>query len=230
LSRWLLAIVAVLSALAPAAAKADDNAIVFSGAQFDFSNYVFAGVTVALPGSSIGSGFALRGYVDSGGYDYISQDLGPIKATFSGEELDVVYQITHKGFWSNIGLGLNASNTGLEPYDPKNLLRGEQVEPRVSLDGGDVGGPWRADWDGYYGTRLQDYQAMLGVTHALTAKWRLGAEVYGSGNPNYRLRQAGPYAGLSFDDRSELQVSSGGAWESGYTPRIYVSASYFRRF
>jgi hypothetical protein len=231
LSRAIVAAVIGLFTLAgPAPARADDTVQLFAGAQADFSNYVYAGATVALPGQNIDNGFAVRGYLDSGGYDYMRHALGVVNATFSGGELDAVYGLTYKHFWSNVGAGINSTYTGLAPYDVKNELRGGQVEFRVSLNGGGVGGPWRADWGGYYGTRLEDYDAMVGVTHRLTSKWRLGAQVAGTGNPNYNLRQAGPYAAVAFDQRSELQFSTGGAWESGFTPRLYVNANFFRRF
>lgn len=222
--------IALLVLAVPVAASADDTVQVFAGAQFDFSNYVFAGATVALPGQSVDNGFSLRGFVDSGGYNYMRSRLGVVNATFSGGEFDAVYALTRSHFWNELGVGANYTYTGLAPYDVKNDLRGAQTELHASLDGGAAGGPWRADWNGYYGTRLEDYAAMVGVTHAITSKWRLGIEGAGTGNPNYHLRQAGPYAGVSFDRRSELQFSAGEAWETGFTPRAYVGAIFFRRF
>jgi hypothetical protein len=207
-----------------------DNVEVFAGAQADFANYVFAGASVALPGQSIGDGFAFRGYIDAGGYDYVRRDIGLVRANFTGEELDAVYGLTHKHFWSDVGVGINATYTGLSPYDPKNYLAGHQTELRLSLDGGSAGGPWRADWLGYYGTRLYDYDASIDVTHAISPNWRLGVEFAGEGNPSYHLNQIGPFAGLSFGPRSELQLSTGEAWESGLTPRAYGAATFFRRF
>jgi hypothetical protein len=222
--RCLLAAIVFGAALIPLAAAADDNAQIFAGGQLDFANYVFVGATVALPGSSIGNGLALRGYVDTGGYDYVSGDVGAVKANFGGGELDGVYQLTRKNFWSNFGAGVNDTYTGLTPYDPGNRLRGDQLEARISWDGGDVTGPWRVDWLAFYGLRLADYEAMLGGTHALSPAWRLGLQVYGEGNPSYRLYQAGPYAGLTFAKSSEIQFSAGRAWEPGFTPRTYVKA------
>jgi hypothetical protein len=213
----------------PIAASAD-NVEVFAGAQADFANYVFAGASVALPGQSIGNGVAFRGYFDTGGYDYIRHDIGLVRANFSGEELDAVYGLTVKNFWSEFGVGVNATYTGLTPYDPRNLLAGHQTELRLSLDGGTAGGPWRADWLGYYGTRLDDYDASIDVTHTVSSSWRLGIAAAGEGNPSYHLHQVGPFAGLSFGPRSELQLSAGEAWESGLTPRAYGSAAFFRRF
>jgi hypothetical protein len=225
-----LTVVWFVVAVTPGPARADDSRVaVFAGGQFDFSNYVFGGVTVALPGSTIGNGVAVRGLVDAGGYDYLSGDLGTVKANFGGGEIDGVYQITHRNFWGDAALGVNDTYTGLSPYDPNNRLGGQQVELRVSLDGGNLSGPWRLDWFGYYGLRLSDYEAMVGGTHALSSIWRLGLQAYSEGNPTYSLYQVGPYAGLTFGHREELQLSAGEAWESGLTPRVYVKASLYQR-
>lgn len=214
---------------APCAALADDNVAIFAGGQIDFSNYVFAGANIALPGSTIGSGMAVRALVDTGGYDYVS-GLQTIKANFGGGELDFVYQLTNKNFWSDFGAGVNDTYTEFTPNDPTNPLRGDQVEPRLNVDGGALSGPWRADWFGYYGTRLQDYEAMLGGTHSVSSIWRVGLEGYGEGNPSYRLGEVGPYAGLGFGKNSEFQLSTGEAWESGFPhPRLYVRAMIYQR-
>jgi Cellulose biosynthesis protein BcsS len=228
-ARCLAASFSVALLVAPVAARADGNAQIFAGGQFDFANYAFMGVTVALPGSTIGSGFALRGVIDAGGYRYVSGNVGSVAANFGGGELDAVYQLTHKNFWNNFALGINDTYTGLTPYDPNNRLKGEQVELRAGVDGGTVTGPWRADWFGYYGPRLGDYEARLDGTHSISQVWRLGAEVYSEGNPSYRLYQVGPIAGLTFAKDSELQFSVGEAWESGLTPRPYVRALISQR-
>lgn len=225
----LAAAVAFFMLVDPIAARADNNVEFFAGGQFDFSNYVFVGATVPLRQPSAGSGFAVRGLVDTGGYNYVNSQLGTIKANFGGGELDAVYQLTRKNTWSDFAVGVNDTYTGLAPYDTSNRLRGEQVELRVSIDGGDIGGPWRVDWFGYYGPRLQDYEALIGGTHSLSPIWRLGAQVYSEGNPSYRLYQIGPYAGLSYAKDSELQFSAGEAWESGFRPRVYVKALLYAR-
>jgi len=214
----------------PLTVLADDNVELFGGGQGDYSNYVFVGATVALPGSRIGNGFAVRALVDTGGYNYINSGLGQIKANFSGAELDGVYQFSGKTFWSDLALGANYTYTNLSPADPSNRRNGRQVEFKVSLDGGDVAGPWRADWTGYYGTRLYDYAARLGFTHTISPKWRLGAEGYTEGDPTYHLNQVGPYAAVQFSERSELQFSAGYSWESGFNSRNYARASFYQRF
>lgn len=210
---------------APLASLADDVEL-FGGGQLDFSNYVFIGATVPVSTKN-GNGLAVRGLVDTGGYDYVSNNLGTVSANFGGGELDVLYKVSRTNFWSDLGAGVNDTYTGLTPEDQSNPLRGQQVELRLSTDGGTASGPWRADWYGYYGARLQDYAAMVGLTHSLSTIWRLGGEVYSEGNPTYSLYQVGPYAGLAFTKNSELQFSAGEAWESGLTPRAYVRATFY---
>jgi hypothetical protein len=213
----------------PATAFADDNVELFAGGQLDFANYVFIGATAAVPGSTLGNGFAVRGLVNAGGYDYISSDLGTVKANFGGGELDAVYQITHKNLFADFTLGVNDTYTNLVPYDTSNRLRGDQVELRLGTDGSNISGPWRLDWYGYYGPKLEDYAAFIGGTHELSAAWRLGIEGYSEGNPSYSLYQVGPYAGFAFDKTSELDFSVGEAWQSGFSPRVYTRALYTRR-
>lgn len=211
------------------AARADSNVTVFGGGQFDFSNYVFFGATVPVAQPSSGNGFAVRGLVDTGGYDYVSDPLGTVKANFGGGELDAVFQLTAANTWNDFALGVNDTYTGLTPYDPSNKLAGEQAELRMSVDGGHVSGPWRVDWFGYYGPRLGDYEALIGGTHSLSSLWRMGVQAYSEGNPSYRLYQIGPYAGFAYAKDAELQFSAGEAWESGFTPRVYVKALFNAR-
>ncbi len=215
----------------PALAAADDNVQAFLGGQADYSAYVYTGATVALPGSAIGKGFGLRGFVVAGGYNYLSGKLGTVRAGFTSQELDAVYMVSRRNFWSDFGVGVNNTNTYLNPYDPNNTLRGDQVEMKVLTDGGTAGGPWRVDWNGYYGTRVHDYLWQLAGTHSVSSKWRLGVDLYGEGNPTYDLHEVGPYAGLALDgEKGELTFSAGQAWQSGFSPRAYVRALVYQRF
>lgn len=215
--------------LRPASA-ADDNAAVFAGGQLDFSNYVFAGVTLALPGSTISNGVAVRVLGDVGGYSYVNSHLGTVNANFGGGEFDGIYAFTHKDVWADFGAGVNYTSTNLTPNDPGNKLDGDQTELRLLTDGGTSGSQWRVDWDGYYGTRLQDYQAFVGLTHSLSQYVHLGVEGYGEGNPSYSLEQVGPLAIFGTGPRGELRLSSGVAWESGFaSPRVFLKALYYQR-
>ncbi len=224
------AILAALSIFVPAAARADDSHIaVFAGGQLDFANYVFAGVTFALPGATIGKGFAVRALATAGGYNYDGGDLGVVSAKFGGAEIDAVYQIMHQHSWADVSLGANSTYTGLTPDDPNNRLRGTQVEGRIGLEGGSVSGPLRIDWGGYYGLRLSDYEALIGATHQLSPTWRLGAQIYSEGNPSYSLYQVGPYAGVTIAKNSELEFSTGLAMQSGFRGRAYFKALIYQR-
>lgn len=213
----------------PQAARATDTVELFGGGQGDYSNYVFVGATVALSKQGIGNGFAVRASGDVGGYNYDSSDLGVVRANFAGYNLDAVYQFTGKNYWNDVWAGEAFSNTTLTPEDPTNVLRGPQYEIQVGLDGGAVGGPYRTDWLGYYGTRLHDYAGRLSLTHALSPEWRLGVEGYVEGNPYYHLSQVGPYAGIQFNPKGELDLSTGWSWESGFNSRAYVRASFSQR-
>ncbi|MBV9232959.1 MAG: cellulose biosynthesis protein BcsS [Candidatus Eremiobacteraeota bacterium] len=210
-------------------ARADDHVGVFAGGQTDFSNFVFIGATASL-GPSLGNGVAVRGILDTGGYDYINSKLGAVKANFGGGELDLLYQFTHNNFWSDVGVGGNDTYTHLSPDDTANRRRGQQAEVRLSLDGGNISGPWRVDWNGFYGVRLDDYSGRLALTHALSSQWRLGAEFYAEGDPTYSLYQVGPSAGVRIGNKSEIQFSTGASWESGFTPRAYFKALIYQSF
>lgn len=228
---FLIVLTLGLLATATRSIASADDVEAFFGAQTDYSSYVYAGATVALPGATIGKGFGLRGLAVTGGYDYLSGSLGTVHAGFTGGELDAVYMVSHSNFWNDFGVGVNNTNTYLNPYDPSNPLRGGQVEMRVLTDGGTDTGPWRVDWNGYYGTRLHDYLWQLGGTHSLSSKWRLGVDLYGEGNPTYDLHEVGPYAGLALGgDKGELTFSAGQAWQSGFSPRAYVRALVYQRF
>lgn len=221
-------VIFVLGGLCPAAA--DDHLEFFAGGQLDYSNFVFMGATVAVPGATIGHGFAVRGLVSTGGYSYSNTTLGIVKANFGGGELDGVYQLTHGTFWGNFGVGVNDTYTGLTPDDLGNRRRGNQAELRLSLNGGNISGPWRIDYDGFYGTRLNDYAARLGLTHSLSSQWRLGAEFYAEGDPTYNLYAVGPYAGVMIGPRNEITFSGGESWESGFAARPYARALISQTF
>lgn len=224
-----LVLAAALALAAPIAARADSTVELFGGGQGDYSNFLYLGATAALPGAAIGRGFAVRGIVNTGGYNYPSDVLGPVKAHFTGGELDALYQISSPTLWTDFGAGVSYANTTLTPFDPTNRRAGSQAELRLDLDGGSSTGPWRTDWFGYYGTRLYDYAARLGLTHAISPNARLGAEAYTEGDPTYHLNQVGPYVGIALSPQSELQVSGGFSWESGFDPRNYVRASFYQK-
>ena len=150
--------------------------------------------------------------------------LGTVRAGFTSQELDAVYMVSHRNFWSDFGVGVNNTNTYLNPYDPNNTLRGDQVEMKVLTDGGTAGGPWRVDWNGYYGTRCTTICGLAGTHRSLRSG---GWERYSTaretpptilrGGP---VRRSEPLDG----EKGELTFSVGQAWQSGFSPRAYVRA------
>ena len=71
---------------------------------------------------------------------------------------------------------------------------------RLSLDGGTDGGPWRVDWNGYYGTRLYDYignrRHARGLSEVATGRRYAAKEI-----PPMIFNRVGPFAGLSLGRR-----------------------------
>lgn len=214
----------------PDPARAAQNTVtVYAGGQFGFSNYGYLGGTFALPGSSIGNGFAIRTVGFTGGYDYLHSST-LVHAYFSGAEVDALYQFSSKDFWNEFSAGARYADTSLSPYDPTNRRRGSQVEFAAGVDGGTVSGPWRVDWYGSYGTFLEDYAARLSLTHTLAPGVRFGAEGYAEGDPTYDLRQVGPYLGIGLGANAELQFSGGFSWQTGRGSRPYLRASVYSTF
>jgi hypothetical protein len=226
-----LTCVAVADTPAPAATPDPGRVAISAGWQTDYTNSFFVGSTFALPGAVLGSGPAIRAAVFTGGYSY---DTGTpstrIDATFVGGEIDAMYQYSRPNLWANFSVGVRDINTTLTPFDPTNRRHGVVVEPAAILDGVKIGGPWRADWFASYGTRLQDYEARLGFTHALSGNTRAGVETSFDGDPTYNVYRVGPLVGVNLDPRSELQLSAGYCDQSGRNGGAYVRAGFYHRF
>jgi hypothetical protein len=209
----------IASAL-PLSCRADEKVNVFAGAQGDYAAFGFVGGTVALPGSDLGKGFAVRGAFFTGGYNYESGST-PIKASFTGEEGDLLYQVSSKTSWINFGAGARNANTSLTPTDFGNRRRGNVTEFVGSIDGGAIQGPWRQDFYASYGTFLTDYNARLSVTYAIGSGARFGVEGGVEGDPTYSIRRIGPYIGIRLERSSEMQLSGGISNESGQPSVAY---------
>jgi hypothetical protein len=224
----IVSLVVTLLLLQPAA-SASDQALIFSGGGADYAGSGFIGATLALPGSQIGTGLAIRGSAFTGAYDYESSPYGTVRANFSGGEVDALYQISGAKFWSEFAIGARDVDTRLAPFDSTNRRAGIVDELAASFDGGKVAGQWRGDWYGSYGARLADYAARLSVTHALGPIVRLGTESSIEGDPTYHLYRFGPYVGVQLDKRSEVQVSAGVSSESGRNGSGFFRVGVYRR-
>jgi hypothetical protein len=229
--KTLAAIAAAIVLSVPPAARADDNnnLEVFAGADTTFYNTVFAGASIALPGSTLNRGFSVRGSAFDGGYVFADGVPGPIHATFAGAQLQLEYQFSTPHFWSSFGGGARYEDTHLTPFDPNAVRRGQQTEFVGTLTGGAAEGPWREDWWGWYGSRIGDYQTYVDLTHQVTPRWRLGVATLMGGDPTYHGKEIGPIAGVEFGTYSELHFSVGKAWQSGFNSRAYASLGFHER-
>jgi len=211
-------------------AKADDHIVVFAGGTYDNASYGSLGAQVSLPGSSAGKGFAIRGSGFLGGYGYDDGEGQHIDAKFGGGELDGVYQMSGPWGFADVFAGARLVDTRLSPDDPTNRRNGDQAELALGSDGARRLGPWQVDWYGAYGTRLQDYQTRVGLTHTIGSAWRAGVEGAVEGDPTYTQTRIGPYAAVRLSAHSELQGSAGVSHQSGLGEHAYARAGWYLSF
>ena len=214
---------------APVQDVSGDHILAFGGGEINFADSGFVGAMIPLPSARIGNGFAVRGSGFGGDYSYESSG-SKINGTFYGGQVEGVYQFSGSGFWFDVGAGGRYVDTHLTPFDASNRRHGAQGEFEVSVDGGAVRGPWRTDYYGSYGTRLDDYAGRISLTHAITDKFRVGAEVGAEGDPTYDLQRVGPYVGYAFNRRSELQMTVGVSRQSGEGEGGYLRVLYYHSF
>ncbi|GAA0769111.1 cellulose biosynthesis protein BcsS [Brevundimonas olei] len=212
-------------------ASAQSDVTIFAGGQLDVADSAYAGATIGLPGSVDSRGFAVRGSVYTGSYDYNS-DPNEIDADFTGAQAELIYRFGSGPTWGSVGVGYRYVDTDLSPADPGNRRDGGQGGVIVSLDGGHVSGPWRVDWYGAYGFELDDYNALVSLTHQVgsSGRVRLGMEVAAEGDTNYNAYHVGPVAGFKLNDRSEIQVSVGLSDGDERDSQAYLRVGFYRSF
>jgi hypothetical protein len=216
--------------VAPGLAVAEDNVTVFAGGVLDNASYGSIGAQVSLPGASAGHGFAIRGSAFLGGYQYTDGSGDNVDATFGGGELDGVYSWSGRWGYVDAFVGARNMDTRLEPLDPTNRRLGDQTEPVIGTDGARSFGPWRTDWYGAYGARLDDYQTRVSLAHQIGPGWRLGGEVGFEGDPTYELQRVGPYVAVSLGAHSEVQASAGLSHQNGRDDRGYLRVGWDHSF
>ncbi len=213
------------------AAVAQSDVTIFAGGKIDVADSAYAGATFGLPGSVDNRGWAVRGAVFTGGYEYNS---GPttIDADFTGAQAELVYRYGSGPTWGSLGLGYRYVDTDLSPADPGNRRDGGEGEVMVSLDGGHVAGPWRVDWYGSYGFTLDDYDALVSLTHTVgsSGRMRLGLEVAADGDSNYSAYHVGPVLGVKVGDQAEFQISAGLSDGDDRDSDGYVRVGFYRSF
>ena len=212
-------------------AAAQSDVTVFAGGKLDVADSAYVGATVGLPGPVDGKGWAVRGVVYTGGYDYQN---GPvtIDADFTGAQAEMVYRFGTGPTWGSVGLGYRYVDTDLSPGDPGNRRDGGQGEMMVSLDGGHVSGPWRIDWYGSYGFQLDDYDAQASLTHTVGSSGRLraGVEIGADGDSNYSAYRIGPVLGVKVGEQAEFQISAGFSDGDDRDSDGYVRVGFYRSF
>lgn len=213
------------------AAAAQSDVTIFAGGKLDVADSAFVGATVGVPGSIDNKGWAVRGAVYTGSYDYKS---GPttIDADFTGAQAELIYRFGSGPTWGSVGAGYRYVDTDLSPGDPGNRRDGGQGEMMVSLDGGHVSGPWRVDWYGSYGFKLDDYDALASLTHTVGSSGRLraGVEIAADGDSNYTAYHLGPVLGVKVGDKAEFQVSAGLSDGDDRGSSGYVRVGFYRSF
>ena len=226
------AVLTALGAMGSAGtAAAQSDVTIFAGGKLDVADSAYAGASVGLPGSVDGKGWAVRGSVYTGGYDYQS---GPttIDAEFTGAQAELIYRFGSGPSWGSVGVGYRYVDTDLSPGDPGNRREGGQGEMIVSLDGGHVAGPWRVDWYGSYGFQLDDYDALASLTHTVgsSGRVRAGLEIAADGDSNYSAYHIGPVLGVKVGDQAEFQISTGLSDGDDRGSDGYVRVGFYRSF
>lgn len=214
--RIILATLAAAACVAAQQAHAEDpNGVVFAGGAVNEGQSAYAGAVVALPGARLGSGFAVRGTVTGGRYDYDSGDQN-IKATYVGGDLALVYQTSGKWGWASFSAGPRVTDTNFKPQDPGNRRQGTRVDAGLQSDGAFDGRRWRASWLVSYAVNDEAYQAQFRLAHKLgDDRYRLGVEGGILGDPSFNQKSAGLHAALPFMAKSELQVGAGFVFQDG---------------
>ena len=225
------ALVALGAAGWSGSAAAQSDVTIFAGGKLDVADSAYAGATVGLPGSVDRKGLALRGAVYTGSYDYLNGST-TIDADFTGGQAELIYRFGTGPTWGSVGLGYRYVDTDLSPGDPGNRRSGGQGEMMVSLDGGHVAGPWRVDWNGSYGFRLDDYDALASLTHTIGSSGRLraGMEIAADGDSNYSAYHVGPMLGVKVGEDAEFQLSAGFSDGDNRGSQAYGRIGFYRSF
>lgn len=216
-----------VAALAQAQAY-DGVAFAGGGVSRDWSAY--AGAVIALPGSSLGDGLALKAAASGGAYDYQS-DAGRIDATYYSGVLGLVQQWSGRWGWANLSGGVRATRTDLSPSDPANEREGRRFDAALGADGALVEGAWRLGWYAEGGVRDESYLARLQLTRSIIPeRLRVGLEGMVSGDPQYRAENVGVALSAPLGGDFEIQLSGGAQFQRGLNERGYLSIGFVKLF
>lgn len=216
----------LVCALLAGGASAQDRGVVFGGGEVgdDMSGYF--GATWAAPGSRLGRGWAVRGLVSVGGYDYDAA-AGTIDAEFVQADLLLIHQSSGAWGYFNMGGGARVTDTDLEPADPGNERQGSNWDGVVTADGMRNAGDWRVGGFGSYGVKMREYYVRGEITRRLgSGDFRAGAEVLADGDENYDRSGVGAVLIYEPAGRFSLRAAIGGRDDG----EAYASIGFARTF
>jgi hypothetical protein len=210
-------------ALAPVRASAQTNGAVFAGAEAGRDRFVYAGA-VASPGPMQDGGWAVRGVLSAGAYDYESAGSG-VDADYVQAEAVVLRQSSGAWGYLNVGAGARYTDTDLSPDDVGNDRRGGQWDVLATADGVRRIGAWEAGAYGSYGFRMREYFLRTRFTRAVgTGAVRLGVEAIVQGDPTYDRQGGGLVAVVRGRSGLEWTASAGVRGGEGYVSLGLVRA------
>ncbi|HXI87860.1 MAG TPA: cellulose biosynthesis protein BcsS [Parvularculaceae bacterium] len=221
-----LVIAVSLCAVAFVRAEAADGIIV-AGGSVSGDDSAYAGAVIALPGSSLGHGWAVKAAANGGRYKY-SGGVGEVSATYYGGAIGAVYQLSGKWGWANISAGARFTQTHLSPFDPGNARAGFRTDFAPSSDGAfNLDPHWRLGWYGEGGVRDRYYLTRVELTRSVGAgRWRLGAEGGVQGDPTYRKERGGAVAAVKLTPKLEAHLSGGAEFQRDGKTKPYVTLGF----
>ncbi len=212
-----------------AQAEAYDG-VAFAGGSVSRDSSAYAGAIIALPGSSLGDGLALKAAASGGVYDYQS-GAGRIDATYYGGVLGLAHQWSGNWGWANLSGGVRFTQTDLSPSDPANEREGRRFDAALGADGALVEGAWRLGWYAEGGVRDESYLARLQLTRSVVPdRLRLGVEGMISGDPQYRAENIGIALSAPLGGDFEIQLSGGAQFQRGLNEHGYFSIGFVKLF
>jgi hypothetical protein len=224
------AFVALSLFLPSAPGIAQDTGVIYAGGEIGEGHNVYAGAVVALPGSRLGQGLAVRAGGSAGEYEYRS-GIGLVEGDYVSGEAALVYQTSGQWGWANFGAGPRVTETTLKPADPGNDLAGTRWDLAVQADGV-VGNRWRLGWFGSLGVFDQTYitQLRFGPLVDEPSQTRVGVEAGLQGDNSYTRGSLGVFLSSRIADKTEARISGGFSEQRGRGAKPYGGIALSRTF
>lgn len=225
--KWALLFALAAALLSPGRAFAEAyRGVGFAGGRIGGDEVAsYAGAIVAFPGGELGRGFAMRGSLNGGRYEYVANGL-EIEADYRGAEAALVYQASGRWGWANFSAGPRLSNLELSPRDPANDRLGTRLDMGLQLDGGLELTEWRLNWLSSVTVADRAYLTQLALGRLVEAKGqtRVGAEASIQGDEHYTKVHAGSFASTRLGRNVEGRIAGGLSKQKGRDHQPYFSA------